>query len=399
MNPEQLQAAFEAFKLVNGQALESVRSLVKEHASGTKEGIKEATAKAEALSIKVQSIADSIVEMEQKLVANVLTGKAPIKSVSILFTESDEYKAFASGKSKYARVETKNRFNPRASTTIGQTSSPQTNDDAIVNPYKLPGIISGAFRQLRVRDVLPSGPTSSNMIEYTRELSFTNRAAETKEGGTRPESDLTFELASAPVVTISHWLKISKQIAADAPALQSYIENRLRYGVELRVDNQLIGGDGLGQNLKGLNHADNSDVFAPTTGDTAIDSASKAKYQIAQADYAATAMFLNPATWGTIERTKDDDSGRYTIGNPLGQIVPVLWNVPVVITNAITAGKILIGAFDVAAQVWEREGVTIEMSGSNDTDFVKGLVTLMGEERLALTGYRPASVLYGSLTV
>ncbi len=399
MNPDQLATAFEAFKLTNAQALESVKALIKETESGTKEGVKAATDKAEKLAIKVASIADTLVAMEQKLVANFASGKAPMKSVSMLFTETDEYKAFASGKTRFARLESNRRFSPRFSTTIGQTSSPQTNDDAIVSPDKLPGIVGGAFRQLRVRDVLPTGPTTSNAIEYTRETSFTNDAAETKEGGTKPESDVAFELVSTPVVTIAHWLKISKQVAADAPALQSYIENRLRYGVELRVDNQLISGDGLGQNLKGLTNSSNRTLFTPTTGDTAIDSVNKAKYLIAAADYNATAIFLNPATWGAIERTKDDATDRYTIGNPTGQIVPMLWGIPVVVTNAMTAGKLLIGAFDIAAQVWEREGVNVQVSNSNDTDFVQNLVTILAEERMALAVYRPASIYYGSLTV
>ena len=398
MNPEELKAGFEAFKLAQTQAGEALKNLVKELETGTKESIKAATAQAGALAAQVQALADRLVEAEQKLVKNVLTGKEPMKSLGVLVTTSNEFKAFASGQASRVRIETKHSFGPRASTTTGQTSSPSTNDDTLVMPDRLAGIIPGAFRALRVRDVLPSGPTSSNMVEFTRELAFSNNAAETKEGAQRPESDITYELGLAPVVTISHWLKVTKQVLADSPALASYVDNRLRYGVELRVDNQLVGGNGLGQNLLGMIGAANMTPFVAVSGDTEIDSVNRAKQIIACADYQATAILLNPATWGELERIKDLVTGRYTIGDPTGQIVPMLWGLPVVVTNAMTAGKLLIGAMNIAFQVWEREGVTVEMTNSNDTDFIKGLITISAEERLALAGYRPASVLYGNLT-
>ena len=398
MDPKELVQAFAAFKAAQEQANEAVKSLAKEIEKGSKEGIAAAVAKADALAVQVQALADRMVEAEQKLVKNILAGTEPVASIGAVIVASNEYKAFASGSASRFRMDTSKKFSPRANTITGQSGSPASNSDTIVGPDRLAGIVPGAFRALRVRDILPSGPTGSNMIEFTRELVFTNNAAETAEGASKPESVLTFELATAPVVTIAHWIKVTKQVLSDAPALASYIDNRLRYGVELRVDNQLVSGNGSGQNLKGMTHSDNMTAFTPVSGDTAIDSVNRAKQIIAVADYQATAVILNPATWGAIEREKDGN-GRYVVGNPFGQITPVLWGLPVVVTNAITAGKLLIGAFDIAFQVWEREGVSVEMTNANDTDFVKNLITVRAEERLALAGYRPASVLYGNLEV
>src|SRR5690606_25349230 len=143
---------------------------------------------------------------------------------------SEGFKAFANGSSG------NQKFRIEANTIIGQEGSPLENSDTLVAPHRLPGIIPGALRSLRVRDVLPSGVTSSNNIHYTRESAFTNDAAERNEGTQKPESALTFELVDAPVRTIAHFLKVSKQVLDDAPALQSYIDTRLRYGVELRFD-------------------------------------------------------------------------------------------------------------------------------------------------------------------
>jgi HK97 family phage major capsid protein len=235
------------------------------------------------------------------------------------------------------------------------------------------------------------------LVEYTRELAFTNAAAETAEGETKPEATLTFELASAPVKTIAHWLKLSKQVMDDAPALASYVDTRLRYGVDLRIDQQLLNGNGSGQNIGGLAKAGNHTAFTPASGDNAIDSINRAIYLVAAADYNATAIILNPADWGAIERTKTQDDA-YVFGAPQ-RLAPTLWGLPVVATNTMTAGKFMVGAFDMAAQVWNRQGTVVEMSEADDTNFQKNLVTVRAEARLALAIYRPVSIQYGSLTV
>lgn len=395
MNPEQLKAAFDEFKKAQAQATDAVKALAQEIEKDSKAGIADAVAKADAAAQKVQALADRLADAEQKIVGQILKGKAEAKSIGAFITESNEFKAFSSGAQSRMRIDVTQGFRPQANTITGQSGSPASNSDTVVAPNRLAGIIGGAFRALRVRDVIPAGSTTSNLIEFTRELAYTNDAAETAEGATRPESDVTFELASSPVVTIAHWIKLSKQVLADAPALAAYIDNRLRYGVEVRIDSQLINGLGTSQEIKGLSHADNMTDFTPTSGDTAIDSVSKAKQQLAVADYAADAVIMNTQDWGAIERLKDGDD-KYLVGNPFGVIVPTLWGLPVVVTNSITQGKFIVGAFNVGAMVFNREGVTVEMS-RDGSDFTKGLVTVQAEARLALAGLRPASILYGSL--
>lgn len=350
-------------------------------ANGTE--AKEAAKKADELLSKFTDQADRLHDIEQKLAEGVKNGKEAPKTLGGLLIASEGYKNFVSGNAGKARVEFKN-------TIVGS--------DALVAPQRLPGIIPGAFRDLRIRDVIPAGATSSNSIEYTRELAFTNAAAETAEAGAKPESDLTFELATTPVRTIAHWLKLSKQVMDDAPALQSYVDTRLRYGVDLRIDNQLLKGDGTGSNLSGMLNTGNYTAFTATAGDTALDSLNKAIYQVWAADYAPTAMVLSPTDWGAIERLKDTNEN-YVVGDPVsGTLGRNLWGIPVVISNTMTAGQFILGAMNIAYQVWNREGVVVEMSESDDTNFTSNLVTVRAESRLALASYRPASVVGGALT-
>jgi len=398
MNPEQLKQAFEEFKAAQLAANEAVKAMVAEQAKGTKEGLVNAVAVAEKAAKDVQICADKLVAMEQKLTANILAGKESPKSFGQILVEDPAYKAFASGHSNKCRIVLKNGFHPQANTITGQEGSPVANADTLVPADRRPGIIPGAFRALRVRSLIAAGNTISNAVEFTRELLFTNSAAETAEGATKPESTLTFELYSMPVVTIAHWLKISRQILNDAPALVAYIENRLRYGVELREETQIVAGNGVGQNLKGMTVSPNYTAFTPVSGDTAIDSFNRAIRALDAADYPANGVILNPATWGAIERLKTENLD-YIVGSPFGVIVPTIWGKPVALTSSMTADKLLVGAFDIAFMYLTREETVVEMSESDDTNFQQNLITIRAEKRGVLGGLRPASVLYGNLTL
>lgn len=398
MTPEELKKAFDEFKASQVAANEAVKAMVQEQAKGSKEGLAAAVAKADEAAKQVQVCADKIVALEQKLTGAILAGKEAPKSFAQILVEDPAYKAFASGQTNKCRITLKNGFGARNNTITGQSGSPAANDDTLVSADRRPGIIPGAFRTLRVLDLIARGNTISNAVEFTRELLFTNSAAETAEGVSKPESTLTFELYTQPVVTIAHWLKVSRQIMNDAPALVAYIQNRLRYGVELREETQIVAGNGVGQNLTGMTVSPNFTAFTPTSGDTAIDSINRAIRALDNADYPANGIILNPATWGSIERLKDENKN-YLVGSPFGAIVPTLWGKPIALTPSMTADKLLVAAFDIAFMYLTRQETEVEMSESDDTNFQQNLVTIRAEKRGVLGGLRPASVRYGSLTL
>ena len=398
MNPEQLKQAFDEFKTAQLAANEAVKVMVKEQEKGTKEGLASAVALADKAAKDVQICADKIVAMEQKLTQKIIAGTEAPKTFGQLLVEDPAYKAFASGQTQKCRITLKNGFSAQNNTITGQSGSPAANVDTLVPTDRRPGIIPGAFRALRVKDLIPQGTTISNLVQFTRELVFTNNAAETAEGATKPESILTFEDYSAPVVTIAHWLKVSRQVKDDAPALIAYIENRLRYGVDLREETQIVAGNGVGQNLIGMLTSPNYTAFTPTSGDTEIDSFNRAIRALDDASYPATGVILNPVTWGGIERLKDENKN-YLVGSPFGAIVPTIWGKPIALTSSMTASKLLVAAFDIAFLYLTRAETVVEMSESDDTNFQQNLITIRAEKRGALGGLRPASVLYGDLTV
>ncbi len=267
---------------------------------------------------------------------------------------------------------------------------------SLVQPQRVGGIALPQ-RRMTIRALLAPGNTTSNTIEYDREVGFTNNAAPVAEGASKPQSEIQYTEETAPVRTIAHWMRASVQILADAPGLRSMIDQRLRYGLAYVEEQQLLNGSGSGQNLEGLVTAATA-YSAPgsLTAATPVDVLRLMILQVALAEYPANGIVLNPIDMAAIEMSKDS-AGGYLIGDPQGTIQKRLWGLPVVETQAVTVDKALVGAFDLAAQIFDRQDATVEVSTEDADNFTKNKVTIRAEERLALAIYRPEALVYGDL--
>ncbi|HBM0283746.1 phage major capsid protein [Salmonella enterica] len=267
---------------------------------------------------------------------------------------------------------------------------------SLIQPMQVPGIIMPGLRRLTIRDLLAQGRISSNSLEYVREELFTNNAASVAEKALKPESDITFSKQTANVKTVAHWIQASRQVMDDAPMLQSYVNNRLMYGLALEEERQLLNGDGSGDDLEGINHVATAyDTGLNDTGDTRADIIAHAIYQVTESEFSASGIVLNPRDWHSIALLKDNE-GRYIFGGPQAFTTNIMWGLPVVPTRAQAQGTFTVGGFDMASQVWDRMDATIEVSREDRDNFVKNMLTILCEERLALAHYRPKAIIKGS---
>lgn len=262
-------------------------------------------------------------------------------------------------------------------------------------------LVDAVERRMTVRDLLTPGRTGSSSIQYPKETGFTNSAATHTEtaGTTKPQSEIKFDIATASVTTIAHWVQATRQIMDDVPALQSYIDGRLRYGLAYAEELQLLNGDGTGTNLNGIYTQATASTanLAVITSPTKIDVLRVAMLQAALAELPATGIVLHPTDWMTIETTKDS-AGNYIIGDPASMLQPRLWSLPVVATQAMTVDKFLVGAFRLGAQIFDRMDARVELSTEDSDNFRKNLVTILAEERLALAVYRPEAFVKGDFS-
>lgn len=343
----------------------------------------------DAIGTQQRELADRLNSIEQKATAQ--PEQKGVSSWGEQFIKSANYGAFAGGNLNKLRVEVKN-------TLVGS--------DTNVAPQRNAGIVGGAFLPFAMEALLPSTTTSSNAIEFTKEASFTNSAAEAAEGAQKAESALTWSLVNMPVSTVAHWIKISKQLAADAPALAAYVNTRMRYGVNQKVDTQLVVGDGTAPNISGTYDTGNFTAHGYSNAVIAAISTTFKKLVLIRkviadlyaAGYPADAIVLNPADWATIEIELFTTAAGQTLYsvNDAGQAR--LFGLPVIQAIGMAADTFQVGRFSEAYMIYNREGVVVEMSDSDGDNFQKNLITLRAERRLALATEKPAAVRGGDLT-
>lgn len=385
-------------KADHAKSVDAVKEIAEKALAEAQGGVKSAASfkeTADEAIMKMNGLSEQVASMEQKLArAAAFEGAAArAKSLGLQFVEADEVKAVLE---KGTDFRGRAQFQAKATITSAATDAAGS-VGASVDETRLPGFIAPPNRRMTIRDLLTPGQMDGSTLEYVRETGFTNNAAPVAEGALKPQSDIKMELVSTSAKVIAHTAKASRQILDDAAQMRTYIDGRLRYGLAFQEEQQLLNGDGTGQNLNGIipQATAFSAEFTPAAS-TAIDTMRLAMLQAALAEYPATGHVMHPTDWARVETTKDSE-GRYIIGNPQGTLAPTLWNLPVVATQAISVDKFLTGAFALGGQVFDRWQARVEIATENEDDFVKNLVTMLCEERLALAIYRPEAFIYGDL--
>ncbi len=334
---------------------------------------------------------DRLQDIEQKMARRFAANDpTDVKSVGEELSDSDDFKALQTRGRGIARIGRK------AVTNITSATTGTGGVGVGIQPTRVPGIVADPERQFVIRDLIMPGRTGSNAVEFVQESGFQNMAAiQATEGAAKAQSDISFALKTTNVVTIAHWFRASKQVLSDIPLLQSYINGRAIYGLKYKEEEQIIAGNGVGGNMLGLiPQASAFNNALRKAGDTKIDTLRRAILQVRIAEYRASAIALNPVDWADIELTKDS-TGSYIWVNVQEGGAQRLWKLPVVDSNAVPEGEFLVGAMNIAAQIFDREEAAVEVSTEDGDNFRTNMVTIRAEERLAMAVYREESFVHG----
>jgi HK97 family phage major capsid protein len=391
---EQLAADIKAD---HAKATDAVKEIAEKALAEAKKGVESSASlkeNADEQLLKMNELTEQITSIEQKLArAKEFDERAKAaKSIGQQFVEAEDVKSLLDSDVKRGKAQMLLKATITSATTDTDGAA-----GAAVEATRLPGVVADPNRRMTIRDLLMPGQMDGSTLEYVQETGFNNNAAPVAEGAAKPQSDIKLALISTTAKVIAHTAKASRQILDDAAQMRSYIDGRLRYGLAFKEEQQLLSGDGTGQNLLGIipQATAYSAAFSPAA-ETVIDKLRLAMLQAALAEYPATGHVMNPIDWARVELTKDSE-GRYIIGNPGGEGPASLWKLPVVETQAIAVDKFLTGAFRLGAQVFDRWQARVELATENEDDFVKNMVTMLCEERLALAVYRPEAFIYGDL--
>jgi len=348
----------------------------------------ETKAAVDKLSEKATELGDRIADIEQRQAARVDEQKAE-RSPGEMLVESDDFASMMQRKHGSARIEYKTAI---VTDYTGGMSQPLVAGDRLNMVWHEPN------RILRVRDVLPKGRTTSNVVWYPKESAFTNNAAVVRntsaspvvqsDNVTKPESAITFSSDSETVKTIAHFIPVSKQALDDSDFLASYVNSRLMYGLMLEEEDQLVNGTGLTGYISGI--TSNSTAYAqadsPNLYSDSLDYIRDAAAQAQVANYNPSVILMNVRDWSDLELKRESSNGQYIQGSPRGMLSPTLWGMQVVPTNTVTKGTVFV-MDPTCFQIFDREDASVEVSYEDSTNFQKNLATIRAEKRLAFVCY------------
>lgn len=341
------------------------------------------------------------------------------KTFGELFTESDSYKEFIG---RYANRDgvipnavkgvQSNPFSGAVDLKTLITGASATSAGAMVR-NDLYGSVTDLVgeRELTVRDLVTIGQTTSDTVDYVRVTSKTNNAATVAEAttaagptantttgalenatgaGVKPESAMALETVSASVKTIAHWIPITKRAAADAAQVRTLVDNFLRYGLNEELEDQMLNGDGTGENFTGI--LQTSGIQTTGSAGTDLDAIVDAIRLVRiTGRRRPTAVVFHPNDWySTGFLLAKDGQQRYLVGDPRASIeqLNTLWGLQVVVSEAATENTALVGDFRQAV-LWEREGVSLMVSDQHADFFTRNLLAILAEMRAAFGVFDP----------
>lgn len=356
----------------------------------TKETVDKMASEFNALKEAEKTLKAALGELEQHVAQMPLANAAKVtETVGHVVISSEALKAFA------ASVEGNKRVSIPVNAALLSTDVAKD----VVAPQRLPGIDTAPKQRLFIRDLIAPGNTSSPAIFWVQQTGFTNAAKVVAEGTTKPYSDIEFATKITPVTTIAHMFKAAKQILDDFAQLQSTVDAEMRYGLKYAEEQEILFGDGTGVHLHGI--VPQASAFDPAftvEHQSGIDDLRLAMLQAQLARFPASGHVLHFMDWAKIELTKDS-LGRYILANPSALTGPTLWGLPIVETElAAFKGKFMTGAFNAAAQLFDREEANVVISTENSDDFEKNMISIRCEERLALAVKRPEAFIYGTFS-
>jgi len=273
--------------------------------------------------------------------------------------------------------------------TTGTPSPAGTFDPALGTVDKT---IVQQYNEPTIYDLFSQGTMSGQSITYFVQTGVKVRKGTTAEGAVKNQRTYTYTSRTDNLSKVTGFIKLSEEMMEDLDFVVSDINNRLVVDVDLDKQSQLISGDGTGTNLQGLlnrtgiqtetaaNAADNADALYRAI--TKIQTATGRR---------ADAIVLHPMDYQKLRLMKDANGqymgggffqGQYGAG--VNAIDQPIWTKRVVQSSEIPQGTAIVGAFRQGGTVYTKGGMRIAATNTNEDDFIKNMVTVRGEERIAL---------------
>jgi HK97 family phage major capsid protein len=264
---------------------------------------------------------------------------------------------------------------------------------------------------LSLRQLIPNVQNTTGRFAYLKQTVRTNNAAVVAAGGLKPTSVYTLARVDDRVRTIAHLSEpIAKQDLDDIGLLRTFIDQEMRLGLDVALEEEILEGSGSGEHMTGMANVSGSQ--SQTFSVDVLTTARKAVTKLERYGYLASAGFvMTPEDWEAFELLQDNE-GRFYYNGPAGPAVNAssrrLWGVPVVVSDAATTGTAYLadfsqmrlqvrqdGVLDWSENIYRPDGIS---AGVGATDFERNLITFRFEGRFGLEILRPSAIVEIDLT-
>lgn len=253
------------------------------------------------------------------------------------------------------------------------------------------GIGQLATRKLSMYDLFPKIPMNSNndngIVRYMDwDQSTTVRAAERiAEGAPFPQSEAKFQMYTLPLQKIGDTLVVSEEFFEDEALAAGELELFLRTNVDLAIDTKLAHGTGTNDikglfasvpafNATGITKVENAtiyDLLAVATEQISITGGGK---------YMPNFVVMRKSTINKMRLAKDANEN-YIIPPFVTRDGVEVDGMTVVESNVIPANQLVLGDSRFG-RIYEKGGLLVSKSDSNDTTFVEDMMTMKVRKRL-----------------
>lgn len=240
-----------------------------------------------------------------------------------------------------------------------------------------PGLSQAPRRTNRIINFCNIAPAASSLISWMNKKNAEGNATMTAEGTLKPLRDWELDRTESKAKKVAVVEKCVEELIEDVPGMQAFIEQDIMQAIEDQENEQIITGDGTGENLTGI------DTYATayslttitTTNPTNKDAIDAAIAQVLSLNHVPSHSFVNPIDYANIKNKKGSD-GHYMYKGADGIEVSLI----LVQTNDIPQGSFLVGDM-MKVNIRPMSEVRIQIGWEND-DFRKNQITIIGERRL-----------------
>jgi len=380
---EEIKSAFEGIKSEVNGAIESAKA---DNASAL-ESVK---ADLEATKASISVVKDEIEKMEAKN-NRVKMNQTEVKGFNVSLAEAIDQNG--DNLAKLARGEQKRTSFIMDTKAVGNMTEAVNLTGDITRQYANQ-VYALPSRKVHMRSLLPIGSLSTGLFTFPYESGGEGAPAAQTQGSSKEQVDFDITMKDAAAQYIAGYVRISRQMLDDIPAMTSFLQSRLLEKYLVAEDAQILSGNGSAPNLQGI-----LPVATAATGAATVDVEQlvQAIAQLESSNYSATGILVNPSDWASIMNTKNANSA-YSL--PASTVVTTdgsvsIAGIPLYKSTAIAVDKFLVGDYAMGAQIMQNQGISVQFSEFDADNFTKNMITVRVEARIALPIYYAGAFIYG----